>query len=80
MAVKHFRVADQYRTNPLSHQPGGDEVTVYTKDGMVRTYDKIKSPAKYIAGLEFKEDIVRIDINGEETWTSKEPGVKFWER
>jgi len=47
---------------------------------MVRTYDKIKSPANYISGLEFKEDIVRIDINGEETWTSKEPGVKFWER
>jgi hypothetical protein len=80
MQVKHIRVQDEYRTNPLSTQPGGDEVTIYLKDGTVRTYDKIKSPQRYIAGLEFKEDIVRIDINGEVAWTSKEPGVKFWEK
>lgn len=77
--MKHIKVADQYRTNPLSHEPGGDEVSVYTKDGMVRTYDKVKSPQKYISNLHFKEDIVRIDINGKEVWTSKEPGVKYWE-
>jgi len=77
--MKHIKVADQYRTNPLSHEPGGDEVSVYTKDGMVRTYDKVKSPQKYISNLHFKEDIVRIDINGAEVWTSREPGVKYWE-
>ena len=77
--MKHIRVADQYRTNPLSVEPGGDEVTVYTRDGRVRTYDKVKSPQKCIANLHFKEDIVRIDINGESAWTSQEPGVKYWE-
>lgn len=77
--MKHIRVADEYRTNPLSVEPGGDEVTVYTRDGRIRTYDKVKSPQKYIANLHFKEDIVRIDINGESAWTSQEPGVKYWE-
>ena len=77
--MKHIRVADEYRTNPLSVEPGGDEVTVYTRDGRIRTYDKVKSPQKYIANLHFEEDIVRIDINGESAWTSQEPGVKYWE-
>lgn len=77
--MKHIRVADEYRTNPLSHEPGGDEVTVYMRDGLIRTYDKIKNPQKYIGGLHFKEDIVRIDINGEQAWSSQEPGVKYWE-
>lgn len=77
--MKHIRVQDQYRTNPLSHEPGGQEVTVYTKDGMVRTYDKVKSPHRYIGNLHFKDDIIRIDIDGESAWTSQEPGVKYWE-
>ena len=78
--MKHIKVEDKYRTNPLSHQPGGSEVTVYTREGLVMTYDKIKSPPNYIAGLHFKEDIVRIDIDGEVKRTSQEPGVKYWER
>lgn len=78
--MKHIKVQDKYRTNPLSHQPGGSEVTVYTRDGLIRTYDKVKSPQNYIAGLHFKEDIVRIEIDGEVKWTSQEPGVKYWER
>lgn len=77
--MKHIKVADEYRTNPLSHEPGGDEVTVYMRDGLIRTYDKIKNPQRYIGGLHFKEDIVRIDINGEQAWSSQEPGVKYWE-
>jgi len=46
---------------------------------MVYTYDKIKSPVNYIGKLEFKENIVRIDINGNQAWTSSEPGQKYWE-
>lgn len=80
MQSKHIRVQDEYRTNPLSTQPGGDEVTIYTRDGMIRTYDKIKSPQRYIAGLGFKDDIIRIEIDGELTWTSEESGIKYWER
>jgi len=33
----------------------------------------------YIGSLSFKEEIVRVDINGDQKWTSKEPGVKYWE-
>jgi hypothetical protein len=77
--MKEIKVADEYRTNPLSHQPGGDEVRVYLRDGMVYTYDKVKSPRNYINKLEFKENIVRIDINGEKAWSSIEPGVRYWE-
>ena len=77
--MKEIKVADEYRTNPLSHQPGGDEVKVYLRDGMVYTYDKVKSPKNYINKLEFKENIVRIDINGEKAWSSLEPGVRYWE-
>jgi|688.fasta_scaffold309103_1 hypothetical protein len=77
--MKEIKVADEYRTNPLSIQPGGDEIKVYLMDGMVYTYDKIKSPAKYINRLEFKDNIVRIDINGKQAWASIDPGAKYWE-
>jgi hypothetical protein len=77
--MKEIKVEDGYRTNPLSHQPGGDEIKVYLRDGMIYTYDKIKSPANYINKLEFKENIVRIDINGQKTWSSIDPGDKYWE-
>jgi hypothetical protein len=78
--MKHIKVQDQYRTNSLSHQPGGSEVTIYTRDGLIKTYDKVKSPPKYISGLAFKNDIVRIDVDGETKWTTQEPGMKYWER
>ena len=77
--MKEIKVADEYRTNPLSHQPGGDEIKFYLRDGMVYTYDKIKSPANYINRLEFKDNIVRIDINGQQAWSSIDPGAKYWE-
>lgn len=77
--MKEIKVADEYRTNPLSHQPGGDEIKVYLRDGMVYTYDKIKSPSNYINRLEFKDNIVRIDINGQQAWSSIDPGAKYWE-
>lgn len=77
--MKEIKVADEYRTNPLSIQPGGDEIRVYLMDGMVYTYDKIKSPAKYINRLEFKDNIIRIDINGNRAWSSIDPGAKYWE-
>jgi hypothetical protein len=78
--AKHIKVADSYRTNPLSHQPGGNDVTLYTRDGLILTYDKIKSPKSYISGLAFREDIVRIEIDGQPAWSSEEPGVRYWER
>ena len=76
--MKEIKVADEYRTNPLSIQPGGDEIRVYLADGMIYTYDKIKSPAKYINRLEFKDNIIRIDINGNRAWSNIDPGAKYW--
>jgi hypothetical protein len=42
-----FLVADEYRTNPLSHQPGGCTIKVKYSDGSIRIYDKIKNIAAY---------------------------------
>ncbi|UAM97258.1 hypothetical protein K8354_13140 [Polaribacter litorisediminis] len=40
-------VADEYRTNPLSRQPGGSTIQVKYSDGSIRIYDKIKNIAAY---------------------------------
>lgn len=41
-------VAREYRTNPLSHIPGGSDVVVEYHDGRVFGYDWIKNPPAYI--------------------------------
>lgn len=46
-----FVVADEYRTNPLSHQPGGCTIKVKYKDGSIRIYDKIKNIDAYTSRL-----------------------------
>jgi hypothetical protein len=77
--MKEIKVQDEYRTNPLSHQPGGSVVKLFCHDGMVYVYDNIKSPQNYISKVEFKDNIIRIDIDGKQVWASSEPGVKYWE-
>jgi hypothetical protein len=76
---KHIKVEDFYRKNPLSHQPGGHEVTLYMANGLVKTYDKVKMPKNYIAGLEFKDDIIKIEIDGQTAWNALDPGNRYWE-
>lgn len=46
-----FVVADEYRTNSLSHQPGGSTIKVKYKDGSIRIYDKIKNIDAYTSRL-----------------------------
>ncbi len=41
-------VGRKYRTNPLSHKPGGGDVVVEYHDGRARGYDWIKDPSAYI--------------------------------
>lgn len=53
-----LRVADRYRTNPLSHQYGGVEVLVIYKDGSRFLYDKVKFPAYYVAKICPKDNMV----------------------
>ena len=43
-----MKVGDNYRTNPLSHKPGGSTVRVTFKNGSVRDYDKVKHPKAFI--------------------------------
>lgn len=77
--MKEIKVQDMYRTNRLSQQPGGKEVTVTMRDGLRLRYDKVKNPVLYIGKLQNKEDIVQIDVDGEMVWNEKED-VKFWEQ
>ncbi|MEJ8804390.1 hypothetical protein [Pontibacter sp. H249] len=44
-------VAREYRTNSLSHEPGGSDVVVeYYEDGVLG-YDWIKTPSRYISAI-----------------------------
>ena len=61
-----MKVADDYRTNPQSHQPGGVTVRVVFKNGDLRDYDKVKSPAKYI------EQVMKIGDDVEDAFVLKE--------
>jgi hypothetical protein len=41
----------KYRTNPLSHQPGGADVVVEYHNKDIFGYDRIKKPARYISAI-----------------------------
>jgi len=68
------KVHDDYRTNGLSLIPGGKTVTVTYGTGYKFIYDKIKNPGMYIKSISEKDkskgDIVRIEVDGKEAWTS----------
>ena len=53
--MKTFRnsinVARKYRTNPLSHQPGGETIAVILKNGFKLIYDNIKYPENYARAI-----------------------------
>jgi hypothetical protein len=73
-----MRVADEFRTNPLSLSPGGSIVTVAFSDGRMLDYDKVKSPKRYVDKIPQKEDIVAVWVNGNQVWTNKEE-KKYWD-
>jgi hypothetical protein len=73
-----MRVADEFRTNPLSLSPGGSVVTVVFSDGRMLDYDKVKSPKKYVSKIPQKEDIVAVYVNANQVWTDKEE-TKYWD-
>lgn len=43
----NLEVSDQFRTNPLSLDPGGYTVKVIHDNGKSLSYDKIKNPFRY---------------------------------
>lgn len=60
-----IKVADQFRTNKLSLQPGGSTVVVVLTDGSRREYDKIKDPYKYCLMIERRgADIHEVFVDG----------------
>jgi len=63
---KELQVDDKFRTNPLSHQPGGHEVKVQKRDNSILKYDKIKNPKAYIKKLKFVEEIIAVWVDGVE--------------
>lgn len=73
-----MRVADEFRTNPLSLSPGGSVVTVVFSDGRMLDYDKVKSPKKYVSKIPQKDDITAVYVNGNQVWTDKEE-TKYWD-
>jgi hypothetical protein len=73
-----MRVADEFRTNPLSLSPGGSIVTVMFSNGRMLDYDKVKSPKKYVASIPQRENITAVFVNGNQVWTDKEQ-IKYWD-
>ena len=43
-----MKVGDEYRTNPLSHRPGGVTVRICFQSGQCFDYDKVKHPEAFI--------------------------------
>lgn len=54
-------VSQEYRTNPLSHKPGGYRIAVIMKSGFKKIYDNIKFPDSYAAAIH-GDDISKILI------------------
>tara|TARA_Y100000589_G_C27131531_1_gene620785 strand:+ start:169 stop:414 length:246 start_codon:yes stop_codon:yes gene_type:complete len=66
-----LRVAQEYRTNPLSYKKTNTEVEVEFESGHCFIYDNIHKPYKYVNAIEQKNHIeygkvVSMKINGQE--------------
>lgn len=73
-----MKVADKYRTNSLSHTPGGKVVKVVFQGGRTLEYDKVKNPRSYVGKIEGKDGIIQIYVDDELAWTDIET-KKYWE-
>ena len=78
-----MRVKDKYRTNPLSLEPGGNNVTVNYADGKSFEYDKVKKPGAYIRRISLlyadRGDISEILIDGVLAWARGRNLNQPWE-
>ena len=76
-----LKVEDKYRTNRLSVEPGGYEVTIIYEGSETFIYDKIKSPGSYIKGISNVSQgkpIIKILIDGEEVWNLRHDETEPW--
>ena len=74
-------VADKFRTNELSHQPGGTWVMTLDDEDQALGYDKIKFPSRYIrvfAAMYFKMRYDDVKAMGEDELNNefKEHGLR----
>lgn len=80
--MKELKVADEYRTNPLSLKPGGYTVKVIHETGKVFVYDKVKKPGAYIKSMSMEESehgaIIEVLIDDTSVWTQG-CGRAIWE-
>ena len=82
--MSELHVKDNYRTNPLSLQPGGSTVKAIHERGKVFVYDKVKRPGAYIKRMNTEAKIaqygpiVEILINDASVWTNGS-GRQPWE-
>ena len=82
--MSELHVKDNFRTNPLSLQPGGSTVKAIHETGRVFVYDKVKSPGAYIKRISTDVktadlgSIVEILINDVSVWT-RGSGREPWE-
>lgn len=80
-----FKVGDQYRTNPLSHQPGGYLVTVVYADGKAFEYDKVKKPGYYVQSIEREGrnkdhgPVVEVFVDNTRVWDSSQKDRNPWD-
>jgi hypothetical protein len=81
--MSELRVADKFRTNDLSLQPGGYEVTVVYQSGQRFVYDKVKRPGYYIKSISAKDKgygpIMEILIDGKTSWKLGVNDTEPWE-
>jgi hypothetical protein len=82
--MSELHVKDNYRTNPLSLEPGGSTVKAIHETGKVFVYDKVKNPGAYIKRISTDVKtrdhgaIVEILINDASVWT-RGSGREAWE-
>lgn len=64
---KYTKVGDQFRTNELSIAPGGSTVSIFYRNGQVKSYDKVKSVESYCRAVLKRENvsnILKIEVDG----------------
>lgn len=66
---KQLVVHDTFRTNELSHTPGGYSVTVVYNNGSSRVYDKVKNPEAYSRSIIKDQSIQKILVEGQTFWS-----------
>ena len=82
--MSELHVKDNYRTNPLSLQPGGSTVKAIHETGKDFVYDKVKNPGAYIKRISTDNKtkdhgaIVEILIDDVSVWTNGS-GREAWE-